>query len=164
MNLAWGAGPPMDRQEAIRLIRAAYDRGVTFFDSAEARGPVTSEEIIGEALAQVRDRVVIVAKFGFDIAPSGKIQAIAGQSRSGKSPKPPSNTCGPSHMEQNVDALKVELTVRDIKEIEDGFAKIQVQGARSSGAVLAGSYVGPSWGPSSKGGHGMSPLPRKPGQ
>jgi aryl-alcohol dehydrogenase-like predicted oxidoreductase len=64
-----------------------------------------------------------------------------------------------SHMEQNVDALKVELTAGDIKEIEDGFAKIQVQGARSSEAVLAGSDVGAKLGTSSIGGHGMSPLP-----
>jgi aryl-alcohol dehydrogenase-like predicted oxidoreductase len=74
MNLAWGAGPPMDRKAAIELIRAAYERGVTFFDSAEAYGPYTSEEIVGEALAPVRKQVVIATKFGFDIDPSGKIR------------------------------------------------------------------------------------------
>jgi aryl-alcohol dehydrogenase-like predicted oxidoreductase len=327
-----GAGPPIDRQEAIRLIRAAYDRGVTFFDSAEAYGPFTSEEIVGEALAQVRDRVVIATKFGFDIAPSGQIQGVDSRPEQIRKvaeaslkrlrtdhidlfyqhrvdPKIPIEdvagtvkqliqegkvkhfglseagsatirrahaeqavtavqneysiwsrdpemevipTCeelgiglvpwGPlgkgyltgtitpwttfrdgdlrktlprltpearranwavvellqrvggryqatsgqvalawllarkpwivpipgttkvSHMEQNVDALKVELTAGDIKEIEDGFATIQVQGARSSEAVLAGSDVGAKLGTSSIGGHGMSPLPRKPGQ
>src|SRR5690606_7281881 len=64
MNVAWGAGPPTDRQEAIRLIRAAHERGVTFFDSAEVYGPYLSEELVGEALAPVRDKVVIATKFG----------------------------------------------------------------------------------------------------
>jgi aryl-alcohol dehydrogenase-like predicted oxidoreductase len=58
------------------LIRAAHDRGVTFFDSAEVYGPFTSEEIVGEALAPVRDRVVIASKFGFDIAPSGQVRGM----------------------------------------------------------------------------------------
>src|SRR5690606_30182988 len=70
MNVAWGAGPPTDRQEAIRLIRAAHERGVTFFDSAEVYGPYLSEELVGEALAPVRDKVVIATKFGFRIDPS----------------------------------------------------------------------------------------------
>lgn len=76
MNLAWGFGPPIDRRDAIRLVRAAYDRGVTFFDTAEAYGPFLSEEIVGEALAPVRDRVVIASKFGFDIAPSGELRGL----------------------------------------------------------------------------------------
>ncbi|MFZ1640920.1 MAG: aldo/keto reductase [Candidatus Contendobacter sp.] len=332
MNLAWGAGPPIDRQEAIRLIRAAYDRGVTFFDTAEAYGPFTSEEIVGEALASVRDRVVIATKFGFDIAPSGQIQGVDSRPEQIRKvteaslrrlrtdridllyqhrvdPKVPIEevagtvkqliqegkvrhfglseaggatirrahseqlvtavqneysvwsrdaemevipTCeelgiglvpwGPlgkgyltgtitpwttfrdgdlrktlprmtpearranwavvellqrvggryqatsgqvalawllarkpfivpipgttkiTHMEQNVDASKVELTAADIKEIEEGFAKIQVQGARSSEAVLKQTDDGAKLGTSSKGGHGISPLPRTPVQ
>jgi aryl-alcohol dehydrogenase-like predicted oxidoreductase len=77
MNVvAWGLGLPIDRQDAIRLIRAAYDRGVTFFDTAEVYGPFLSEEIVGEALAPVRDRVVITSKFGFDIGPSGQIRGL----------------------------------------------------------------------------------------
>jgi aryl-alcohol dehydrogenase-like predicted oxidoreductase len=76
MNVAWGFGPPIDRQDAIRLVRAAYDRGVTFFDTAEAYGPFLSEEIVGEALAPVRDRVVIASKFGFDISPSGELRGL----------------------------------------------------------------------------------------
>ena len=62
---------PADRQEMISLLRAAVDRGVTFFDTAEAYGPFTNEELVGEALAPVRDQVVIATKFGFDIAPDG---------------------------------------------------------------------------------------------
>jgi len=76
MNLAWGFGPPIDRQEAIKLIRAAYDRGVTYFDSAEAYGPFLSEEIVGEALESVRDKVVIASKFGFDISPAGELKGL----------------------------------------------------------------------------------------
>jgi aryl-alcohol dehydrogenase-like predicted oxidoreductase len=63
LNFAYGAA--LDRQAAIDLIRAAFDRGVTFFDTAEAYGPFTNEEIVGEALAPIRDKVVIATKFGF---------------------------------------------------------------------------------------------------
>jgi aryl-alcohol dehydrogenase-like predicted oxidoreductase len=76
MNLAWGFGPPMDKQKAIHLIREAYERGVSFFDSAEVYGPFISEEFVGEALAPVRNRVVIASKFGFDIGPSGEIRGL----------------------------------------------------------------------------------------
>lgn len=76
MNVAWGFGPPMDKQEAVKLIRHAYDRGVTYFDSAEVYGPFLSEEFVGEALASVRNEVVIASKFGFDIGPSGAIRGL----------------------------------------------------------------------------------------
>jgi aryl-alcohol dehydrogenase-like predicted oxidoreductase len=69
MNLAWAYGPPTDRREAVELIRAAYHRGVTFFDTAEVYGPFLSEEMVGEALAPVRDDVVIATKFGFEVDP-----------------------------------------------------------------------------------------------
>jgi aryl-alcohol dehydrogenase-like predicted oxidoreductase len=65
MGLSYGYGPGVNRQDAIRMIRAAFDRGVTFFDTAEAYGPFTNEEVVGEALAPVRDSVVIATKFGF---------------------------------------------------------------------------------------------------
>jgi aryl-alcohol dehydrogenase-like predicted oxidoreductase len=69
MGMSVNYGPPADRQEMIALIRAAVDRGVTFFDTAEAYGPFTNEDLVGEALAPVRDQVVIATKFGFDIDP-----------------------------------------------------------------------------------------------
>jgi aryl-alcohol dehydrogenase-like predicted oxidoreductase len=72
MNIAWAYGPPTDRKEAVKLIRAAYERGVTFFDTAEVYGPFISEEAVGEALAPVRDRVVIATKFGFEVDPVTK--------------------------------------------------------------------------------------------
>ncbi len=62
-------GPPADKQEMIRLIHTAVDRGVTLFDTAEAYGPFTNEELLGEALAPARKKVVIATKFGFDIDP-----------------------------------------------------------------------------------------------
>ncbi len=65
MGLSFGYGPATEKDEAIKVIRAAYDGGVTFFDTAEAYGPFTNEELVGEALAPIRDKVVIATKFGF---------------------------------------------------------------------------------------------------
>lgn len=65
MGLSFGYGPAADKQEAISLIRTAVERGITFFDSAEAYGPFENEELLGEALAPVRNQVVIATKFGF---------------------------------------------------------------------------------------------------
>ncbi len=74
MGLSFGYGPAADRQEAIKLIRAAVERGVTFFDTAEAYGPWVNEEVVGEALAPFRGRVVIATKFGFKFGPNGERQ------------------------------------------------------------------------------------------
>ena len=70
MGLNFGYGRALEKQDAINLIRAAYDRGVTFFDTAEVYGPFTNEELVGEALAAVRDKVAIATKFGFKIDPA----------------------------------------------------------------------------------------------
>ncbi len=67
MGLSFGLGPAVDKETGVRLIRAAYERGVTFFDTAEIYGPFTNEELVGEALAPFRDDVVIATKFGFKI-------------------------------------------------------------------------------------------------
>jgi len=69
MGMSANYGPPENRQEMIALIRAAVDRGITFFDTAESYGPFTNEELVGEALAPFRDQVVIATKFGHDIDP-----------------------------------------------------------------------------------------------
>jgi aryl-alcohol dehydrogenase-like predicted oxidoreductase len=71
MGLNFGYGPGLDRQSAVSIIRTAFERGVTFFDTAEAYGPFTNEEIVGEALAPIRDQVVIATKFGFKHGNSG---------------------------------------------------------------------------------------------
>ena len=72
MGMSFGYGPPKDKGEMISLIRAAVERGVTFFDTAEIYGPFTNEELVGEALGPVRERVVIATKFGFKIGPNGE--------------------------------------------------------------------------------------------
>src|SRR3954447_17333252 len=71
MGLSFAYGPATDRQHAIALIRGAFERGVTFFDTAEAYGPYKNEELVGEALAPVRDQVVIATKFGFAFDANG---------------------------------------------------------------------------------------------
>ncbi|MGB8408657.1 MAG: aldo/keto reductase [Gallionella sp.] len=82
MGMSSGYGPPADKQKMIELIRGAVDRGVTFFDTAEAYGPFTNEKLVGEALAPYRDQVVIATKFGFDIDPK------TGERRSGVNSQP----------------------------------------------------------------------------
>ena len=72
MGMSAGFGPPIDKQQGISLIRAAVERGVTFFDTAEVYGPWTNEELVGEALAPMRDKVVIATKFGWKIDADGK--------------------------------------------------------------------------------------------
>jgi aryl-alcohol dehydrogenase-like predicted oxidoreductase len=76
MGLSSSYGPPVDKQQGISLIRGAFERGVTFFDTAEVYGPYKNEELVGEALAPVRDKVVIATKFGFDIDPDGKQRGL----------------------------------------------------------------------------------------
>src|SRR5258708_40353466 len=67
MGISFAYGPASDRNEGIAIIRAAFEGGVTFFDTAEAYGPFTNEELVGEALGPVRDQVVIATKFGFKL-------------------------------------------------------------------------------------------------
>jgi aryl-alcohol dehydrogenase-like predicted oxidoreductase len=71
MGMSFSYGPPKDKKEMIALLRTAVERGVTFFDTAEVYGPYTNEELLGEALATVRDQVVIATKFGFNLNPDG---------------------------------------------------------------------------------------------
>ena len=71
MSISANYGPPADRNQGIRTVRAAHEKGVTFFDTAEVYGPYTSEELVGEALSPFRDNVAIATKFGFDVEGSG---------------------------------------------------------------------------------------------
>ena len=71
MSISANYGPPADRTQGINVIRTAHERGVTFFDTAEVYGPYTSEDLVGEALAPIRDKVAIATKFGFDIEAGG---------------------------------------------------------------------------------------------
>ena len=81
MGLSYGYGPATEKEQAIAVIQKAVEHGVTLFDTAEAYGPFTNEELVGEALAPYRERVVIATKFGFDITPDG-------QRRSGLNSRP----------------------------------------------------------------------------
>lgn len=72
MGMSFSYGPPKDKKEMISLLHAAVDRGVDFFDTAEVYGPYLNEELVGEALSPIRDKVVIATKFGFKIDPTGK--------------------------------------------------------------------------------------------
>ena len=78
MGMSFSYGPPKDKQEMISLLRAAVERGVTFFDTAEVYGPFTNEELVGEALAPFRGKVVIATKFGFKLSASDKRPGVAG--------------------------------------------------------------------------------------
>jgi aryl-alcohol dehydrogenase-like predicted oxidoreductase len=71
MSISANYGPPADGNQGIQVIRAAHEKGVTFFDTAEVYGPFTSEELVGEALAPIRDKVVIASKFGYDLEAGG---------------------------------------------------------------------------------------------
>jgi aryl-alcohol dehydrogenase-like predicted oxidoreductase len=78
MGMSFSYGPPKDKKEMTSLLRAAVERGVTFFDTAEVYGPFTNEELVGEALAPFRKQVVIATKFGFDLSGSDKRPGAAG--------------------------------------------------------------------------------------
>jgi aryl-alcohol dehydrogenase-like predicted oxidoreductase len=99
MGMSYGYGPAGDKQEMISLLRQAVERGVTFFDTAEVYGPFKNEELVGEALAPVRDQVVIATKFGFKISPKG--EQIGVDSR-------------PSHIREVVDASLKRLQIETI--------------------------------------------------
>jgi aryl-alcohol dehydrogenase-like predicted oxidoreductase len=75
MSISANYGPPAERSQGIKVIRAAHERGVTFFDTAEVYGPYTNEDLVGEALAPIRDKVVIATKFGFDIEKGGALNS-----------------------------------------------------------------------------------------
>ena len=99
MGLEAVYGPATDRQAGVQLIRAAVERGVTFFDTAEAYGPFTNEELVGEALAPFRQQVVIATKFGFGINPDGTRYGLDSR---------------PDHIREVVDAMLKRLKVENI--------------------------------------------------
>src|SRR5918996_4740368 len=79
MGMSYGYGPAGDKQEMISLLRTAVERGVTFFDTAEVYGPYKNEELVGEALAPVRDQVVIATKFGFAFDEQGRQTGLSSE-------------------------------------------------------------------------------------
>src|SRR3954454_5854731 len=101
MGMSWSYGPPMDKQAAIALIRAAVDRGITFFDTAEVYGPLTNEELLGEALAPFHGQVVIATKFGWAPATPAEARWSTLNSR-------------PEHIQESVEGSLQRLQVETI--------------------------------------------------
>ena len=102
MCMSFSYGPPKDKQEMTALLRAAVERGITFFDTAEVYGPFTNEELVGEALAPFRKQVVIATKFGFDLSGSDNRPGAAGLNSR------------PEHIKQAVEGLLKRLKVETI--------------------------------------------------
>src|SRR5580692_1819414 len=104
MGMSFSYGPPKDKVEMTSLLRAAVERGITFFDTAEVYGPFSNEELVGEALAPFRDRVVIATKFGFDLRPDFDPRGMRGA---------PGLNSRPEHIKQAVEGslkrLKTEV-------------------------------------------------------
>lgn len=102
MGMSHGYGQPKDTQEMVNLLHAAVERGITFFDTAEVYGPYTNEELVGKALAPLRDKVVIATKFGFDLSGPNKMPGSTGlDSR-------------PAHIKEAVDASLKRLRIDTI--------------------------------------------------
>lgn len=102
MGMSFSYGPPADKQEMISLLRAAVERGVTFFDTAEVYGPFTNEELVGEALSPLRDQVVIATKFGFDLDPKCDPRGMQGV---------PALNSRPEHIKQVAEASLKRLRI-----------------------------------------------------
>ena len=102
MGMSFSYGPPKDKQEMTSLLRAAVQRGITFFDTAEVYGPFTNEELVGEALAPFRKQVVIATKFGFDLSGSDTRPGAAGLNSR------------PEHIKQAVEGSLKRLKVETI--------------------------------------------------
>ncbi len=105
MGMSFSYGPPKDKQEMTSLLRAAVERGVAFFDTAEVYGPFTNEELVGEALAPFRKQVVIATKFGFDLSPNLDPRGMTGS---------PGLNSRPEHIKQAVAGSLKRLKVETI--------------------------------------------------
>jgi aryl-alcohol dehydrogenase-like predicted oxidoreductase len=106
MGMSFSYGPPKDKQEMTTLLHAAVDRGITFFDTAEVYGPWLNEELVGEALAPFRGKVVIATKFGFDVSPDKDPRGMKGA--------PPGVNSQPEHIKQAVEGSLKRLKVETI--------------------------------------------------
>ena len=144
MGLSFGYGPATEKQQAISMIRAAFERGVTFFDTAEAYGPYINEEVVGEALEPMRDKVVIATKFGFENGmPSQgtnskpeRIRAVAEAAL--KRLRSDSIDLFYQHrVDQNVPIEDVAGTVRDL--IQEG--KVKHFGMSEAGAAIRRAHA-----------------------
>ncbi|MDF5710522.1 MAG: aldo/keto reductase [Nostoc sp. S4] len=105
MGMSFSYGPPKDTQEMTALVRAAVERGVTFFDTAEVYGPLLNEELVGEALAPFREQVAIATKFGFDLSPNSDPRGMTGS---------PGLNSRPEHIKEAVEGSLKRLKVEAI--------------------------------------------------
>src|SRR5579863_7132242 len=105
MGMSFSYGPPKDKREMTALIRAAVERGITFFDTAEVYGPFTNEELVGESLAPFRKQVVIATKFGFDLSPNLDPRGMKGA---------PGLNSRPEHIKEAVEGSLMRLKVETI--------------------------------------------------
>src|SRR3974377_2606149 len=107
MGMSFSYGPPKDTQEMTSVLRAAVERGITFFDTAESDGPFLNEELVGEALAPFRDRLVIATKVGFDLSPDFDPRGMKGL---------PGLTSRPDHIKQAAEGSlkRLKLDVIDL--------------------------------------------------
>src|SRR5436305_12597291 len=122
MGMSWSYGPPKDKQEMIALLRAAVERGITFFDTAEVYGPLTNEELVGEALAPFRGHVVIATKFGWEANPGDGSRWSALNSR-------------PEHIKQVAEASLRRLRVDAIELVYQHRVDLNVPIEDVAGAV-----------------------------
>jgi len=102
MGMSFSYGPPKDKQEMTAVLRAAVERGITFFDTAEVYGPFLNEELVGEALAPFRKQLVIATKFGFDISPGSDPRGMTG---------PPGLNSRPEHIKQAAEGSLKRLQI-----------------------------------------------------
>ena len=124
MGMSFSYGPPKDKKEMTSLLRAAVERGVTFFDTAEVYGPFTNEELVGEALAPFRKQVVIATKFGFDLSGSDNRPGAAGLNSR------------PEHIKQVVEASLDEPPSDVVPKMSPALSTITApSGALPSGAL-----------------------------
>jgi len=143
MGMSANYGPAPDKGEMITFIRTAVDRGVTVFDTAEAYGPFVNEELLGEALAPLKGRVVIATKFGFDSREVGTtIGATPAQIALAwllaREPwiVPIPGTAKLHRLDENLGSLAVDLTASNLHVIFEAASKITLEGARLPEAAL----------------------------
>ena len=105
MGMSFSYGPPKDKKEMTALLHSAVDRGITFFDTAEVYGPFLNEELVGEALAPLREKLVIATKFGFDISPNSDPRGMKGA---------PGVNSRPEHIKQAVEGSLKRLKIDTI--------------------------------------------------
>src|SRR6476469_2647840 len=105
MGMSFSYGPPKDKQEMTSLLRAAVERGITFFDTAEVYGPFLNEELVGEVLAAFKGQVVIATKFGFDLSPGRDPRGMTGL---------PGLNSRPAHIHEAVEGSLKRLRLESI--------------------------------------------------